>query len=312
MEQYPGFGHPGAMPRRSVNPAFGRVAHRTFGPVLRAGLALSLALGTALLTAPAATAAPSTGEAYVIQGLLGETYDVVVDDEVVHRGATPKAIIGPIELAAGNHVIELRKGSTVAIQQRFTVRAGQSVDVVAHKRADSAMSPVLTAFRNDTTPVGPGKVRLTVAHTAAAPPADIRVDGNVLFRNVANAEALTLLVPAKTYTVDIVPAATTGDPILGPVDLPLKAGTLTRVFAIGSVASDNMDAVVHSLPVKVNGAKAPGVVRTGDGGQTALGLVDDGPQVPMAAFVTALGAVLLAAAGGGAMVRRNLRLRSSR
>jgi hypothetical protein len=136
------------------------------------------------------------------------------------------------------------------------------------------------------------------------------VDGDVLFRNVANAEALTVLVPAKTYTVDIVPAATTGEPILGPVDLPLKAGTLTRVFAIGSVASGDMDAVVHSLPVKVSGAKAPGVVRTGDGGQTAIGLVDDGPQVPMTALVTALGAVALAAAGGGAAMRRNARLRS--
>ena len=311
MEQYRGFGHPGAMRRWAVNPAFGRVSHAPFGPFVRAGLALSLGLAAVLVSAPAATAA-STGEAYVIQGLLGETYDVAVDDEVVHRGATPKAIIGPIKLSSGNHVVELRKGSTTALQQRFTVRAGQSVDVVAHKRADSTMSPVLTAFRNDTTPVGPGKVRLTVAHTAAAPPADIRVDGSVLFRNVANAEALTLLVPAKTYTVDIVPAATTGEPILGPVDLPLKAGTLTRVFAIGSVASNSMDAVVHSLPVKVAGAQAPGVVRTGDGGQTALGLVDDGTQLPMAALVAALGAVVLAAAGGGAVVRRNLRLRSSR
>lgn len=290
MAQYRGFGHR--------------------GPVLRAALALALAATAALLCAPAATAAPAIGEAYVIQGLLGETYDVTVDDEVVHRGATPKAIVGPIALDAGTHVVQLRKGSTVAVEQRFTVYAGQSVDVVAHKRADSTMSPVLTAFRNDTSPVGPGKVRLTVAHTAAAPPADIRVDGTVLFRNVANAEALTVLVPAKTYTIDIVPAATTGEPILGPVDLALNAGTLTRVFAIGSVASDDMDAVVHSLPVTVSGAKAPGIVRTGDGGQTALGLVDDGPQIPMAALVAALGAVALTAAGGGAVVRRNLRYRS--
>jgi hypothetical protein len=277
--------------------------------VLRTALALALATGGVVLAAPSAGAAAG-GEAYVIQGILGETYDVAVDGEVVHSGAGPKAIVGPIQLAAGTHVVQLRKGSEVAIQQRFTVRSGQSVDVVAHKRADSAMSPVLTAFRNDTSPVGPGKVRLTVAHTAAAPPADIRVDGNVLFRNVANAEALTVIVPAKTYTVDIVPAATTGEPILGPVDLPLKAGTLTRVFAIGSVASNDIDAVVHVLPVQVSGAKAPGMVRTGDGGQTAVGLVEEGPQVPLAALVTAGGALLLAAAGGGAAFRRTLRLRS--
>jgi hypothetical protein len=309
MDHYEGLGHPHAMPRRDVNPAFSRKS-RPFGRLARVTMALTLAAGGALLAAPAATAASGTGQAYVIQGLLGETYDIAVDGEVVHKGAGPKAIVGPIGLAAGTHVVALKKGSTTAIQTRFTVHGGQSVDVVAHKRADSTMSPVITAFRNDTSPVGPGKLRLTVAHTAAAPPADIRVDGEVLFRNVANAEALTLLVPAKTYTVDIVPAATNGQPILGPVDLPLKAGTLTRVFAIGSVTSNTMDAVVQSLPVKVSGAKAPGSVHTGDGGQAATGVVGGGPKLPTVALVTALGAVLLAATGGGALVRRNLRLRS--
>jgi hypothetical protein len=289
------------MPQRGTN--------RTIRTALRATLALVLAAGVAALAAPAASAAQS-GELYVIQGLAGQTYDIAVDGDVVHRGAGPKAIVGPIDVAAGAHVVQLRQGAKAALEQRISVKAGQSVDVVAHKRADSAMTPVLTAFRNDTSPVGPGKLRLTVAHTAAAPPADIRVNGEVLFRNVANAEALTLLVPAKTYTVDIVPAATDGDPILGPVDLPLKAGTLTRVFAIGSVASGDMDAVVHSLPVKVTGAKAPGSVHTGDGGQAAAGLVDGGPQIPMVALVAAGGALLLAAGGGGAYARREMRLRS--
>jgi hypothetical protein len=52
------------------------------------------------------------------------------------------------------------------------------------------------------------------------------------------------------------------------------------------------------------------MVRTGDGGQTAVGLVEEGPQVPLTALVTAGGALLLAAAGGGAAFRRTLRLRS--
>jgi hypothetical protein len=309
MDHYGGHGHPYAMPRRRVNPAFGRKS-RPFGRVVRVTLALILAGAGSVLALPSAAQAATGGEAYVIQGLLGETFDIAVDGEVVQRVVGPKAVVGPIKLSSGAHVIALRQGSATRVETRFTVRNGQSVDVVAHKRADSTMSPVLTAFRNDVSPVGPGKLRLTVAHTAAAPPADIRVDGKALFRNVANAEALTLLVPAKTYTVDIVPAATEGEPILGPVDLPLKAGTLTRVFAIGSVASSNMDAIVQTLPVKVSGAKTPGSVRTGDGGQAALGIVDGGPQVPMFALVAALGSVLLAAAGGGALVRRNLRLRS--
>ena len=44
--------------------------------------------------------------------------------------------------------------------------------------------------------VNAGKTRLAVAHVAAVPAADIRVDGNVLFSNVANGEGLTTVVPA--------------------------------------------------------------------------------------------------------------------
>ena len=125
------------------------------------------------------------------------------------------------------------------------------------------MEPILTVFKNNDKAVGPGKVRLVVAHVAAAPPADIKVDGKVLFDNVANGEALTLVVPAKTYNVAVVPAATDSDPILGPVDLKTKAGTLTRVFAIGSATENTMDAVVHVLDVSVSGAarRPPGADR---------------------------------------------------
>ena len=120
---------------------------------------------------------------------------------------------------------------------------------------------------------------------------------------------MSLLVPAKTYSVAIVPAATNGEPILGPVDLPLKAGTLTRVFAIGDVATRNMDAVVHTLSVRVTGAGAPGSVRTGDGGQAATSFTSDGPGASTIAAAT-VGLVLLAVAlrgrfgGMGRLLRR--------
>ena len=65
--------------------------------------------------------------------------------------------------------------------------------------------------------MAPGKARLVVAHTAVVPPADVRVDGTVLFSNIANGEALTLVVPGGTYNVDIVPAATSGPVVFGPV-----------------------------------------------------------------------------------------------
>ena len=50
-----------------------------------------------------------------------------------------------------------------------------------------------------------GKALLVVSHVAAVPPADIRVNNQVLFANIANGESLKLVVPVATYKVSIVP-----------------------------------------------------------------------------------------------------------
>jgi hypothetical protein len=279
----------------AVVPVRGRTRRRRASAVL-AGLALAAA-GTSLLVAPA-EAASSSGRIYIIQGISGQDLDVKVDGKTVMADAKPKSIIGPLKLDAGSHEVVVGD-----IKSDVSVKAGESADVVAHPATTAQDPPEITAFKNDVGSVGPGKVRLTVAHTAAAPPADIRVNGDVLFSNVANAEALTVVVPAATYKVEVVPAATEGDPILGPVDLTIKAGTLTRVFAIGDVSKGSMDAVVHVVPISVKGAGAPGSVQTGDGGQAANEFTSD--RSPWA-----LGAVLLLIIFGAVAVARGSVFRS--
>ena len=170
MEQYRGFGHPGAMPRRSVNPAFGRVSHRTFGPVApcrpravprarrRPAHRARRDRGAdrpARRTSSRASWARRTTSPWTARWSTAARR---------RRRSSARSSSPPATTSSSS-----ARAPTVAIQQRFTVRAGQSVDVVAHKRADSTMSPVLTAFRNDTTPVGPGKVRLTVAAHRGGP-----------------------------------------------------------------------------------------------------------------------------------------------
>ena len=222
-----------------------------------------------------AAAAATTGQVYVVHGIVASTVSIVIDGSVVQAAVAPKSVVGPLTLAAGKHVIELRAGAVSLASAQFSVTAGDSLDVVAHRASDQAMTPVITVFRNDLSAVGPGKTRLVVSHVAVAPPADIRVDGKPFFRNVANGESLSLVVPAKTYSVDVVPTAG-GSPILAPVRVGLKAGFLTRVFAIGSVADSSTDAIVQNLPVPVVGAGAPRSVHTGDGGQAADSLVGAG------------------------------------
>ena len=87
-----------------------------------------------------------------------------------------------------------------------------------------------------------------MAHTATVPPADIRVNGNVLFENIANGESLKLTVPVATYKVAIVPTGETEPVVLGPVELTVKGGAVNRVYAIGDPGKKTMNVAVHVIP----------------------------------------------------------------
>lgn len=213
----------------------------------------------------------STGTVYIVQGVDATTMAISVDGKQVNGAAPAKTIVGPLHLSSGKHTVTSRddKGSTI-VTASFTVRKGVSMDAVVHRQADATATPVFTTYTNDLSPVTSGSGRLVVAHTAAVGPADVRVKGKVLFANIASGESLTLTVPKGTYPVDIVPTATSGPAVLGPVKLPVAATALTRVFAIGVAATKSMDAVVQVLPLSSRGSgTAPSKVNAGDGGQAA-------------------------------------------
>ncbi len=262
----------------------GRTPRRTLAVL--AALLLAAAGVAAGSSGAGATAVPAaragTGQVFVVHGIIGTPVDVELDGRRLAAAAQPKTVLGPLDLAPGRHVLVLRTGTRTVTSAAFTVTAGRSIDVVAHRAADAAQTARVIVFRNDLSPVGRGKSRLVVAHTAVAPPADVRVDGAVLFRNVASGESLSLLVPAKTYEVEVVPAAGSGSgprTILGPVRLTVKPGTLTRVFAVGDPSNGTADAVVQVLPVPVVGSGVPSRVATGNGGQAADEFVGAGPGV---------------------------------
>jgi hypothetical protein len=248
-------------------------------------------------------AATSDASLFVIQGVDATTMTLTLDGKVLRAGAVAKTVAGPVKVSAGRHSVTAQPADGgEPVEATVTVGAGASVDVVLHRQADATRAPVFTSYVNDLSPVTTGSARLTVAHTAAVGPADIRVKGEVLFANVANGEQLALTVPGGTYPVDIVPTASTGPVVFGPVDLEVAKGTLTRVFAIGVAATNSMDAVVQVLPVATRGSGA-GVsrVEAGDGGQ-AQGLIaaheSGGSGVPSAwTAVVVVAAGLFVAAG---------------
>ena len=233
-----------------------------------AGATIVALVGAAVAGSPA-DAAPTSGEIYVVNAVAGTSADLMVDGEVVQAAAAPKAVIGPLTLPAGAHSVSFNVTGQAPVTASVDVAAGASADVVAHLGPDPATGAKFTVFPNDLSPVAPGKARLVVAHTAVVPPADVRVDGNVLFSNIANGEALTLVVPGGTYNVDIVPASTSGPIVFGPVAVAVAAEQLNRVYAFGSPDETSMDAIVRTQTLPVEGAGLPGSVETGNGGQAA-------------------------------------------
>jgi hypothetical protein len=250
----------------------------------RRATAAVAALAAVLLLAVAAPQARAAGsgsaQVYVVQGIAGERLDVFVDDRAVRRGVEARTVVGPVEVPPGRHVLSLRSGDDVAAEATFEAAAGGSTDLVAHRFPDASREPSVTVLRNDVSAVPQGRTRLRIVHTAVVGPADIVVDDAVLVSNLANGESATEVVAAGTYRVAVVPTATTGPAVLGPVDLEVSAGTLTTVYAIGDPAAGTMDAVVHVLPAGSTGSGAPDRVDTGDGGQA----VRDGGPAPGSAF----------------------------
>lgn len=255
-------------------------------PGLGALLCLSFCCLPAVVAAPATGAAPGVTSTYLVAGVPGSSVDVLVDGEIVERGVEATSVIGPVDLTAGSHTVVFRSSGWSA-RTTFDTDA-TSVDVVAHRPADATADPTITVFDNDVSPLASSdQARLTVAHVAVVPPADVRASGEVLFENIANGEFVTAEVPATTYSVDIVPTGGS-TPVFGPVDVTLEPGKLTRVFAVGDPQAGTMDAVVQVLGVST----PPTLIDSGVGTVDDSGLALSGPAL----VVIGLALLALAAA----------------
>ena len=231
------------------------------------GLMATAVVGAVLTPAVAeAERAPASDEVFLVQATPGASVDIKIDGHMVAKGVSTKQIVGPMKLAPGKHVVSFQSADWT-VPASFSL-SKSSTDIVLHWPASVSPKPTVTVFSNNLKPVGSGKGRVAIAHTAVVPPADVRVDKQVLFSNIANGEFVSAEVPAMTYSVDIVPTGTSS-PLFGPVDLPVKADALTRVFAIGKPQNGSMDAIVQVLPLQGSSANPPTSVDTGSAGLVA-------------------------------------------
>jgi len=233
---------------------------RLLGAVLLIVWLAGLGAAATATTSPAKPA----HQVYFVAG-VGLRVEVSLDGESI-LSLEPKSVMGPVDVAAGSHQVEFRSaGWTVSAEVTLDQ---PSLDVVVHRPADVAGDPIITVFTNDLRPIAADRARLTVAHTAVVPPADVRVAGKVLFANIANGEFVTAEVPADTYSVDIVP---TGEstPLFGPIDLTVTPGALNRVFAVGRPENGSMDAVVQVIELRTTTDVPPTSVHAGSAGLVA-------------------------------------------
>lgn len=233
--------------------------------------ASAVAIMAALSVTPTAHAENAdTAQLMVVQALPGQIVDVTIDRRPVGVDVTTGSLLGPFDITAGEHYVSvLDEAGSVVLETAVDLTAGSRQDLVVHLPAELLGDPVATLYETPTEPIGVDKARVLIAHTASVAPADVSVDGTVVFRNIANGEFATADVAAGDHVAELLPAGVTGRPILGPLNVSLPASTATMVYAVGDLESDSMKVISHSVSLSSNGAEAPALIDAGSAGLAA-------------------------------------------
>ncbi|MBS2937565.1 DUF4397 domain-containing protein [Nocardioides sp. J2M5] len=226
--------------------------------------ALAATLVLLPLAAPA-TAAPTPALVTVVQAVPGAGVAIAVDGRPITRNAAVGDIVGPLGLTPGRHDISFT-GADFTVDSTLEVGAGEASDVVLHLPAEVDGDPVVHSYDAPTGAIGPGKARVLLAHTATVPPADVQVDGQTVFTNIANGEFADADVPEGSIEVALLPSGSGGDPILGPLDLSVAAGTLSMVYAYGNPSDGSMAVIAHTEELSPDGSVVPTRIDTGSAG----------------------------------------------
>ncbi|WP_430646189.1 DUF4397 domain-containing protein [Agromyces sp. GXS1127] len=217
-----------------------------------------------------ANAAEDAAMLSVLHGVPGLTVDVYVNDELTLDDFEPGDLAGPLELPAGTYSVAITASDAADASEPaigpvdLPLEAGGNYTAAAHLDAEG--NPTATLFTNDVSEIAAGEGRLTVRHVAAAPAVDVLAGGEAVISGLENPDEQTLDLPAGTVEASVAAAGTT-DPVLGPAPVDVAEGTLTIVYAWGSLDDDTLELAVqtvtgmHSSPDGVP-AGAAGLVAT--------------------------------------------------
>lgn len=261
-------------------------------------------IGAAVLALAALPASADTTDGAtlaVLHAVPDTPVDVYVDGDRTLDDFQPGDLAGPLDLAAGTYTVAITAADAeddsdpVIGPIDLTLESGGSYTAVAHLDADG--NPTATLFTNDTSTTAAGDGRLTVRHVAAAPAVDILAGDDVVAPGLENPDEATLDLPAGTVSASVA-AAGTDTVVLGPADVTVSEGTLTIVYAWGSLDDDNLALATQTID-GLHGA--PGGVPTGQ-----VQVQDDRPV----AMIAVIGGLLVLAALGLFLARTRRGARS--
>lgn len=208
----------------------------------------SLAAGTFGVVAQVLPTTLPPAHVTVVHGVPGLTVDVFVNGNLFLPGFEPKTITEPVELPAGLYSIAIApEGAGIdaaVIRADVEVTPGLDASVVAHLAPDG--SPTASVFVDDLSSPSPGKGRVVVRHTAAAPEVDVRLlrpyRPAAVLAAIANGGEAAAEARAGRYQASVSPAG--GDAVvLGPAALTVRPWTVTTVYAIGSLADGSLELI---------------------------------------------------------------------
>lgn len=208
-----------------------------------------------------------SGQVVVVQAVPGVSVNIAIDGKPLKRQAGVGSMTRSAALAPGTHDVAFSStpGGRPLIT-RISVVAGSSTDVVLHLPASVDGAPVVSTYATPRKPIGPGKARLLLAHTATVAPADVQFDGKIVFTNIANGEFADADVPAGSHRAALLPTGTTENPILGPLTVDLAPETATMIYAVGNPGTGSMDVIAHTVALSSDGSTVPRSVDTGSAG----------------------------------------------
>lgn len=276
-------------------------------------------------TASAQTATPSIA---LVHGLPGLTVDLVVDGTVVLDAFAPGSIVDISSFAGRTleNVEVVTDGTGVVVIgpiASLDVPATGNWSIVAH--LDAGGDATLSSFQNNLADTANGQARLTVRHTAEAPPVDLVIGDQRPVTNAANGASAELELAAGPL-VNASVALAGGASVLEITGVTLAANTNTAVHVVGSADLGTLTVVVQVIELPAASATTttvagettttvPGETTTTVAGETTTTVaptpsaVNTGAPISGSSSTTMLIVIAFAGlvlAGGSYLVRRRV------